>query len=183
QAVRGVLQASKPPVIASHSSCRALCSHARNLPDDLLLAIARSGGVIGINFYAEFLDQAYHDEMKARHQDLLVGLNQPQAVPPEDLDRAAADRLRNFFSEKLPRPPFDRILDHIDHAVEVAGVDHVGLGADLDSADIPMPTGFDSVSDYPKIARGLRERGYGERDVKKIMGGNFLRVLEAVVGE
>jgi membrane dipeptidase len=138
--------------------------------------------VIGMNFYAEFLDQGYHDEMKARHKDLLVGLNRPPAVPPEELDRVAADRMRNFFNEKLPRPPFERILQHIDHAVEVAGVEHVGIGADLDSADIPMPEGFDDVSHYPRIAAALRKRGYPERDVKRIMGGNFLRVFEEVIG-
>ncbi|MBI4499612.1 MAG: membrane dipeptidase [Gemmatimonadetes bacterium] len=183
QAVRAALETGKQPVIASHSSCRALCSHPRNLPDELLLAIARSGGVIGINFYSEFLDQAYHEEMKARHKDLLVGLNTPPKLPPEELDRAAANRLRTFFGEKLPRPPFERILQHIDHAVHVAGVDHVGIGADLDSADIPLPEGFDDVGDYPKLARALSQRGYSDRDVRKIMGANFLRVFEEVIGE
>ena len=182
QAVRAALQASAQPIIASHSSCRSLCSHPRNLPDDVLRAIAESGGVVGINFYAEFLDQAYHDEMKARHMDLLGGLNQPRQVPVEDLDRVAADRLRHFFSEKLPRPPFERILEHIEHAVDIAGIDHVGLGGDLDSADIPLPHGLDDVSHYPRIAQGLKKRGYRDRDVRKIMGGNFLRVLADVTG-
>ena len=180
--VEAVLTVSQQPIIASHSSCRALCSHPRNLSDDLLKAIARSGGVIGINFYAEFLDQGYHDEMKARKKDLLGSLNQPQAVPPEDLDRIAADRMRTFFSEQLPRPPFERILDHIDHAVGIAGINHVGIGADLDSGPIPTPEGFDDVRDYPKVARGLVGRGYSDRDVRKIMGENFLRVLKDVVG-
>jgi membrane dipeptidase len=138
--------------------------------------------VIGINFYSEFLDQAYHDQMKARHRDLLAGLNHPPALAPEELDRFAAERLRTFFNDKLFDPPFERIIEHIDHAVKVVGADHVGLGADLDSGPIPLPAGFDDVSDYPKIARALLERGLREREVKNIMGGNFLRVFEDVVG-
>jgi len=181
-AVRAVLAASKRPVIASHSSCLALCSHPRNLPDDLIRAIAKKGGVVGINFYAEFLDQAYHDEMKRRHRDLLTSLNRPPVLPPEELDRAAAERMRTFFSERLPSPPFERIYEHIDHAVDVAGVDHVGIGADLDSGPIPTPEGFDDVASYATLAKGLSKRGYSDRDVKKIMGGNFLRVWTDVCG-
>jgi membrane dipeptidase len=180
--IRAVLEVSRQPIIASHSSCKALCSHPRNLSDELLKAIAKKGGVIGMNFYAEFLDQHYHDGMKAKHRDLLGALNKPPQVAPEELDSVAAERLRVFFNDRLPSPPFERILDHIDHAVKVAGIDHVGIGADLDSGPIPLPEGFNDVGDYQKVARGMRDRGYSERDVKKVMGGNFLRVFEKVTG-
>ncbi len=179
--VRDVLETTSSPIVASHSSCRALSDHPRNLSDEMLEAIADNGGVIGMNFYCEFTDQAYHDKMKARHVDLLGELNRPPEIPPEQLDDFAAERLRTFFKDRLPRPPFERILEHIDHAVEVAGIDHVGLGADMDATDIPMPEGMDDVTDYPKITEGLLERGYAEGDVSKILGGNFLRVYEQVI--
>ncbi|MFN0179960.1 MAG: dipeptidase [Gemmatimonadales bacterium] len=173
---------SEQPVIASHSSCRAITNHPRNLPDHLIEAIARTGGVVGINFYNEFLDASYQGQMASKADRVFTTLNRPTAFPPEDLDRIAAERLKGFFVDSPPRPPFERILDHIDHAVKVAGVDHVGLGADLDSCLIPTPVGFDSVRDYPKITEGLVQRGYRDEDIGKIMGGNFLRVFEAVRG-
>src|SRR5262249_10957199 len=134
------------------------------------------------NFYAEFLDQGYHDAMVARREDLLGKLNKPQAIPAEALDDKAAERYRTFFSAQLPRPPFERLLDHIDHAVEVAGIDHVGLGGGLGSGPIPLPNGLDGVDDYPAITEGLIARGHSPEDVEKILGGNWLRVYERVTG-
>jgi len=179
--VRAVLDTSDAPVIASHSSCKAISNHPRNLSDEMLRLIADADGVIGINFYSQFLDQAYNDEMGRRSVDLLAMLNSPPPLDPDGLDAYADERLRNFWSVRLPRPPFERILEHIDHAVQVAGIDHVGIGSDLDSGAVPTPLGLDSVSDYPRITEGLLRRGYEESDVAKVLGGNFLRVYQRAV--
>ncbi len=178
ETIMDVLEVATRPVIASHSSCRALSDHPRNLTDAALRAIAQNGGVVGINFYPEFLDQQYRDRMKALNKDILGGLNRPQPVAPEKLDALAAERLHFVDDPGLPRPPFDRILDHIDHAVRVAGIDHLGLGSDLDV--IATPEGLDDVTDFPKITRGLLARGYREPEIRKILGENFLRVVSQV---
>jgi membrane dipeptidase len=180
ETVMAVLKVTTAPVIASHSSCYALCHHPRNLSDDALRAIARNGGVVGINFYAGFLDQKYDDAVKAAQKDVLVSLNAPVEISPDKLDEAAAERMHLVDDPGIPRPPFERILDHIDHAVKVMGIDHVGIGSDLDT--IPTPVGMNDVSDFPKITRGLLQRGYKEDDIRKILGGNFLRVIEKVTG-
>lgn len=180
--IRAVLDLSDAPLIASHSSCKAISNHPRNLSDEMLRTIAAAGGVVGINFYSQFLDQAYNDEMGRRSVDLLAMLNAPPPLDPDALDAHADERIRTFWSLRLPRPPFERILEHIDHAVQVAGVDHVGIGSDLDSGAVPTPAGLDSVSDYPRITEGLLRRGYAEADVAKVLGGNFLRVYRAAVG-
>lgn len=180
--IRDVLEVTSKPVIASHSSCRALCNHPRNLSDDLLKAIGTNGGYVGINFYPEFIDQQYRDAILAKQKDTLATLNEPHELSPEKLDELAPDRAFSFAEDMgVPRPPFDRILDHIDHAVKMAGIDHVGIGSDLDT--IPTPQGIDDVADFPKITEGLIARGYKEDDIRKILGGNLLRVLETVAGK
>ncbi len=182
-AVRDVLRVSEHPVIASHSNCRALCDHPRNLPDPLLEAIAAGGGVVGINVYSGFLSQAYLDEFRRTMGDVFKWLNEPPAVDPADLDRVARERLYGMSEgERLGRPPFSTVLDHVDHAVAVAGIDHVGLGSDLDVPHLATPEGFDDVTAFPRITEGLVERGYAEEDVRKVLGGNFLRLWEAVTG-
>lgn len=118
--------------------------------------------------------------MKAKPNDILATLNEKKQIAPEELDRVAAERLKLLDDPAIPRPPFERILDHIDHAVKVAGIDHVGIGSDLDV--IPAPEGMNDASDFPKITRGLLERGYREEDIRQILGGNFLRVLRQVTG-
>ncbi len=179
-AVRDVLEVSTVPVIASHSCCRALTDHARNLTDELLEAIAKSGGVVGINFYSGFLDQDYLDEFNAKYDDVLVGLNTPPDIPTEELDAVAKERVYTITRQDLPRPPFDRILDHIDHAVSVAGIDHVGLGTDLDVPYLSTPEGFDDVTHFPRVTEGLVGRDYSDEDIRKILGENFLRVFSEV---
>jgi membrane dipeptidase len=179
---RDVLDVTSAPIIASHSSVRALCNHPRNLSDDLIRAIAGVGGVIGINFYAAFLSQEYNDRFTAQHRDLLRELNEPQDVAPEALDAFAANRLRSFWPPPLPRPAFEHIIAHIDYIARLVGPDHVGIGSDLDFGPIPTPEGLDTVSDYPRITEALLQRGYGEGDIEKILGRNFLRVFEAVTG-
>ena len=183
QAVLDVVAASNAPVIASHSCCRALCDHARNLTDELLAAVAGSGGVIGINFYSGFLDQAYLDELnQTKTADVFALLNAPPDIPTEELDDVARERLYSLTRDDLPRPPFSVILDHIDHAVAVVGVDHVGIGTDLDVPHLSTPVAFDDVSHFPRVTEGLVGRGYTETDIRKILGENWLRVLGVVTG-
>ena len=180
--VRDVLEVTTKPVIASHSSCRVISNHPRNLSDELLKAIGANGGYVGINFYPEFLDQQYRDAVLAQQKDVLGTLNERRELPPEKLDELAPARAFSFAEDMgVPRPPFERILDHIDRAVKIAGIDHVGIGSDLDT--IPTPAGLDDVTDFPKITEGLLARGYTEDDIRKILGGNLLRVLEQATGK
>ena len=174
-----VIAASKDPVICSHSGCRAINDHRRNITDDMLRALAENGGVIGIVFELGYLSPEYS---KARTEQRAIASPIFSKVPPiEDLDlRIAVEHLsqgRDWPLENLPT--IEDLLDHIDHAVEIAGVDHVGLGADM-YPRTPSPVGIRGVQDYPNITRGLKKRGFSDGDVKKIMGGNFLRVWKIV---
>jgi membrane dipeptidase len=178
--VRDVLAVSHAPIIASHSCCRTLCDTPRNLPDDLLRDIAAAAGVVGINFYPPFLDETARDAMLHGAGDLLRLLNQPVHAEAASLDQLAAQRHSEFLAvQGIPPVSVDRVLDHIDHVVAVAGVDHVGLGSDFDGINA-APVGLSSAAAYPAITRGLLARGYADDDVLKILGGNFLRVLEQV---
>lgn len=178
--VLDVLETSRAPVIASHSNARALCDHPRNLHDDLLRGIAASGGVVGVNFYPPFLDETARDAMTGGAGDLLHTLNQPVQVEPDRLDAVAAERSAAFNSvDNIPTVPLERLLDHIDHIVAVAGIDHVGLGSDMDGINA-WPAGLRTADDFPRITEGLLRRGYAEADVLKVLGANFLRVLESV---
>lgn len=177
------LSVTTKPVILSHSSCRALDNHPRNATDDMLRALAKNGGVVGINFYSEFVDQRFRDAMLARKKDLLGQFNENaknKTTDPDETSRKSWDELKHY-TDGVPRPPFSTLIDQIDHAVKVAGVDHVGLGSDFDGAP-STPQGVDSMLDMIKIAQALKDRGYKDEDIKKILGGNFLRVLRAVTG-
>ncbi|MGE0554934.1 MAG: dipeptidase [Gemmatimonadales bacterium] len=178
--IEQVTELSTAPVIASHSSAKALCNHPRNLTDRLARAIADTGGVVGVNFVNEIIDQACHDRNAGG--GVLHALNQPTHYRADQLDRVAAERIRGFFMDQTHRPPFERIVEHILHLVNVAGADHVGLGADMDACRIPLPEGFDGARDYPKITEALCGSGLSDDQIEKILGGNFLRVFEAVRG-
>jgi len=179
EAFLDVLETSEDPVIASHSGCRALNPHRRNMSDDMLRALAENGGVIGIVFVINYLTPEY---LEAVNELQAIGRPWFQKLPPiEDLElRIAIEHLdagRDCPLENLPT--IDDVLDHIDHAVKIAGVDHVGLGGDM-YPRMPSPVGIRGAHDYPNITRGLKKRGYSDEDVKKIMGGNFLRVWKQV---
>ncbi|MFC1661355.1 dipeptidase [Gemmatimonadota bacterium] len=174
-----VLDVTEDPVIASHSGVRALNSHRRNMSDDMLRGLAENGGVIAIVFVLNYLTPEYRDAMNELRA---VGSPWYRQLPEiQDLElRIAMDHLDAARDWPLENhPTLEDVLDHIDHAVEIAGVDHVGLGADM-YPRTPSPVGIRGVQDYPNITRGLKARGYSDEDVRKIMGGNLLRVWKQV---
>jgi len=176
------LAVSKAPVIASHSSCRALCNVPRNMSDDMIRALAKNGGVMDINFYSGFLSQAYADAYKKVEKQLDAALSEARAryaSQGKRLPYLEERKIEQPFLKDLPTPSYTVIADHIDHAVKVGGVDHVGLGSDFDGIDSP-PTGMEDVSKLPDLVRELARRGYSEQELKKILGGNLLRVMRQV---
>lgn len=173
------LSVSQAPLIASHSSCRALCNAPRNMTDDMIRALAAKGGVIQINYHVGFLSQKFRDADNRQIEDQINAEVAKRCANKIGCDEVEDNTVtREFMAEgKLPRVDWNLIIDHIDHAVKVGGVDHVGLGSDFDGSVIPF--GMDDASDLPKITDALLKRGYSEADVQKILGGNTLRVMEA----
>jgi len=175
-----VLATSEAPVIASHSSCRALCNAARNMTDQMIKDLAAKGGVIQINYHIGFLSQEFRDAEKANPQiekeiDAEVKKRCGEVEACQLLEKEKV--LRGLVAQgKLPRVNWTRIIDHIDHAVKIAGAEHVGLGSDFDGAN--MPYGMDDASHLPQITNALLEKDYSESDIQKILGGNTLRVME-----
>jgi membrane dipeptidase len=181
---RDILKVTSRPVIASHSCCYAINDHFRNLTDDELRALAGNNGVIGINFAPDFLDHQYRDAVEKIRNEL-----KPQIEALEK--ECAGDRKllqkkkRALYAEKmkgLPEVPIDRLIDHIDHAVKIAGIDHVGLGSDFDGIGA-TPKGLEDCSKLQAIAAKMSQRGYSKKDIQKIMMGNFMRVYQEVIGE
>lgn len=173
-----VIHTTNKPVIASHSSVYALCPVFRNLKDDQIKAIAKNGGVIQVNFYSGFLDSNYKKNQElfiARHKaefDSLVAKKAPDYS------------IKEFFSKEYPkeaqslRPPLSLLIEHIDYVVKLVGVDYVGLGSDFDGIE-SAPRELNGVEDFPLITKALLEKGYSEKDIDKILGGNFIRVFKA----
>jgi membrane dipeptidase len=174
---------TKAPVIASHSSARALTNHPRNMTDDMLRAVAKNGGVVQTNFYSAFIDENYRKAMEAQQKatDAAVEAHiaelKAAGKPVAYLDK---DQIEREWGAKIPRPPLKSLIDHIDHIAKVAGVDHVGLGSDFDGVSGALPQGIDSAADLPKITQALLDRGYSASDIHKILGGNLLRVFGEV---
>lgn len=169
---------STKPVLVSHSCAAALCPHPRNLNDEQIKAIGKNGGVIHVNFFSEFLDSAYTSRIKAfiAKHDLEIKELNDKGVKGMDLRKTIFQRYPE--ESKNIEPPIDALLNHIDHIVKLAGVDHVGLGSDYDGIS-SAPIGLHDVSTYPLITKGLLERGYSKKGIAKILGGNFIRVWEA----
>jgi membrane dipeptidase len=174
---------TKAPVIASHSSARALVDAPRNMTDDMLRAVAKNGGVVQVNFYSGFVDQNFRNANEAQDKDEKAAVQKyldslkAQGKPVNYIEK---DRIEREWTAKIPRPPFKVLIDHIDHVAKVAGVDHVGLGSDFDGVSGATPQGMDSAADLPKITQALLDRGYSAEDIKKILGGNILRVFRQV---
>lgn len=172
-----VIRCSTKPVVATHSCCRALADHPRNMTDDMLRALAANGGVIQINFYPVFLDSSFADVL-----DKSGILERGESIEAEFIADPADPQKRAAWYEvqdelaALPCPSYKKIVDHIDHAVSVAGIDHVGIGSDFDGIEV-TPEGMENVSFIGKIFDEMRLRGYSEEDIAKVAGGNFMRIL------
>ena len=169
---------TKKPVLVSHSCAWAICPVFRNLKDDQIKAIGKNGGLIDINFFSGFLDKQYEDGMKALK---LTRKNENDSLRQSGMNEQQANDWLNKKYEPLEKdlqPPLSLVLDHIDHIVQLIGVDHVGLGSDFDGIS-SSPKQLEEVSDFPNLSKALLERGYTARDVKKILGGNFIRVFKA----
>lgn len=174
------LDVTSKPVIASHSSCRSYSDAARNMTDDMLRALAKNGGVVGVNFASAFLSQQDADDLKKK-------VTQENVLEPTmtgaALDEYAGKRYHEDYAKThIGHATVDDAARCVDHIVKVAGIDHVGIGSDFDG--IPdLPGGLEDVSKMPKLTAALLNLGYSEADIRKIMGENFLRVIREVVGQ
>jgi len=177
-----VLEVTKAPVMASHSSSRAISNHPRNMTDDMMRALAKNGGVIMINYAAAFLSEEFRVASEKKSGNIVAAM---AAMSKKCGGNEACTIMENerieheaMLKGELPKVMWDKIVEHVDHAVKVAGVDHVGLGSDFDGAT--MPLGMEDVSKLPEITDALLKKGYSEPDIEKILGGNILRVMEQV---
>ena len=176
------LAVSKAPLIASHSCCRALCMVPRDMSDDMIRALAKNGGVMDVNFYSGFLSQAYADGYKKIEKQVeaaVAAARAGYARQGKRLSYLEEVKIEQRLTKDLPVPSYTVIADHIDNAVKVGGIDHVGLGSDFDGID-STPRGMEDVSKIPALVRELARRGYSEEDLEKILGGNVLRVMRQV---
>ena len=175
------LAVSSAPILASHSSCRAISGHPRNMTDEMIQALAKKGGVIQINYLDAYLDDALYRAQEARRPQLDTHRAElEQRYPGPD---AAGKRMEEMFAyvatlPPLPRPSWEKIVEHIDHAAKLVGPDSVGLGSDFDGAS--MPVGMEDVTRLPKITEALLRKGYSDEQVKGILGRNLLRLMERV---
>jgi membrane dipeptidase len=177
------LAASKAPVIASHSSCRALCDAPRNMTDDMIRALAKNGGVMDINYYSAFLDPGFRtasNKISKQVNAAIAAARKQREREGKTLSYAEENAIRVKMQADIPQPSYKVIADHIDHAVKVGGIDHVGLGSDFDGVDA-IPRGMEDASHLPDLVAELARRGYSQEDLEKILGGNVLRVMRQVV--
>jgi membrane dipeptidase len=174
---------SKAPVIASHSSARALVDAPRNMTDDMLRAVTKNGGVVQVNFFSGFIDEDFRKASNALSKDAAAAVKEyadRMKAEGKTVSYVDEDRIEREWTAKIPRPPLKSLIDHIDHIAKVAGIDHVGLGSDFDGVSGATPQGMDSAADLPKITQALLDRGYSADDIKKILGGNIMRVFREV---
>jgi membrane dipeptidase len=174
---------TKAPVIASHSSARALVDAPRNMTDEMLRAVTKNGGVVQVNFFNGFIDDNFRKANEAQKADAEAArkryIEQKKAEGKEPT-YIELDRIEREWIARIPRPPLKSLVDHIDHIAKVAGVDHVGLGSDFDGVSGATPEGINSAADLPKITQALLDRGYSAEDIQKILGGNLMRVFREV---
>lgn len=177
-AFRHVIETTRVPVVATHSSCRAICRHPRNMTDDMLRALAANGGVCMINFFSAFISDAVAEViMKSQKPTKAEGLGGTEEMPNDSTDWDTY--LAWFQTLGCPIATIDEVADHIFHAVNVAGIDHVGIGSDFDGVPA-LPKGLETAAGLPALTARLIERGMKDADVEKVLGGNFMRVFEAV---
>jgi membrane dipeptidase len=177
------LTASRAPVIASHSSARAITDVPRNMTDDMLIALSRNNGVAMVNFNCGFISDDYNKASKKYMQDhpdeLKKFRDMQQQYKEGKISENEFQRLEAQLEAQVPRPPLSALIDHIDHMVKVAGAEHVGIGSDFDGVPC-LPQGIDSVGDLPKITEALAQRGYTAKQLNMILGENLLRVFADV---
>ncbi|HEV2707805.1 MAG TPA: dipeptidase, partial [Pyrinomonadaceae bacterium] len=177
-----IVETTTKPIIATHSNARALVNVARNLDDEQIRALARTGGVVCVVFYPAFVEPGW-DERKSRVDAEIAPLVEEASraragTPPQK--KIARDRIREReYAQRLPSVTVARVVDHIDHIVRLVGIEHVGVGSDFDGIQA-VPRDLASVADFPNLTAELLKRGYTPEDVSKILGGNILRVMEEV---
>ncbi len=176
-----IINTSTAPVVATHSACRAIADVPRNLTDEMIQALAKTGGVVNVIFYPEHLEPGWQALKKKVDAEIAPMVQEASAAEPGDVaqKKLARDRVRTReYLRRLPPVKVSRIVDHIDHIVKLAGVDHVGIGSDFDGVQITTAD-LGNVAELPNLTKELLRRGYTESDVAKILGGNMLRVMEA----
>ena len=174
---------TKAPVIASHSSARALTNAPRNMTDDMLKAVAKNGGVVQVNFFNAFIDENFrkaNDAQKDAAEAAQKKYIADKKAEGKEVSYVELDHIEREWIAKIPRPPLSSLIDHIDHIAKVAGIDHVGLGSDFDGVSGATAQGIDSAADLPKITQALLDRGYSAEEIHKILGGNLMRVFRQV---
>ncbi|MDX6402635.1 MAG: rane dipeptidase [Blastocatellia bacterium] len=177
-----IVNTSSKPVIATHSGCRAITDVPRNLTDEMIVALARTGGVVNVIFYPEHIEPGYSAKKKKVDGEIAALVQSASDGEKGDVahKKLARDRVRSQeYLKRLPPVSVARIVDHIDHIVKLVGIDHVGIGSDFDGIQA-VPADLKSVADLPNLTAELLRRGYSENDIDKILGGNMLRVMEDV---
>lgn len=177
-----VISITRVPIIASHSSARTVTHSHRNLTDEMLQAIAKNAGVVMTNFFPAFIDEDWRTGWAAQHKERRqahAAIEAPYKAKGHPVPFHVSDKIDREFAAKIGRAPFDSLITHFDHIIKVAGIDHVGIGTDFDGIPVP-PQGIDSAADLPKITAALMARGYTAEDMRKLLGGNLLRVLSEV---
>jgi membrane dipeptidase len=180
-----IVQTSSAPVVATHSACRAIADVPRNLTDDMIRALAKTGGVVNVIFYPEHLEPGWSQKKKQVDAEIATMVQEASAAEPGDAvhKKMARDRVRTReYERRLPPVKVARIVDHIDHIVKLVGVDHVGIGSDFDGVQITTAD-LSNVAELPNLTKELLRRGYSATDVSKILGGNMLRVMEQLGGK
>jgi membrane dipeptidase len=177
-----VIATTHTPIIASHSSARALTNAPRNMTDEMLQAVAKNNGVVMVNFFPAFIDENWRQAWAAQgpeRRKAQAALEAEYKAKGLAVPYTASDKIDREFAAKIGRAPFNSLIDHFDHIIKIAGIDHVGIGTDFDGIPVP-PEGIDSAADLPKVTAALMARGYSAEDMHKLLGGNLLRVFRAV---
>jgi membrane dipeptidase len=177
-----VIATTRTPIIASHSSARALTSAPRNMTDEMLLAMKKNNGVVMVNFFPAFIDKKWREAWTAqvperkKAQQAMEADYKSKGLP---VPYNASNKIDREFAARIGRAPFDSLIAHFDHVIKVAGIDHVGIGTDFDGIPVP-PHGIDSAADLPRVTAALMARGYTAEDMRKLLGGNLLRVFREI---
>ena len=177
-----IVKTSTKPVIATHSGCRAIANVPRNLTDDMIVALAKTGGVVNVIFYPEHIEPGWSEQKKKVDAEIASPVQRASDEEKGDAvhKKLARDRVRREeYLKRLPPVTVARIVDHVDHIVKLVGIDHVGIGSDFDGVQA-VPSDLKSVADLPNLTAELLRRGYSESDIDKILGGNMLRVMGEV---